>query len=367
MDQLPIYTRTHSRIWPCNQMHLTESIGAFSFFYLSPRWHFPSQNRPMLFAFVTASFEVWIFCARFQTWAFLCVLLLLLLLSGRSYSSNNMNEWMNWRRRLQFSEQIVLNVFCYLLKVQRLRCISWIWRHWKFTFTDLRFHSSCYYSFDRCSVFPQMTLTTLWMSIELLFCVFVFSFSLYPLSMAIQSPFKSALFDIHNTQRLISRYIELILRIFFSLKIENARSSNYWYQLNFLIIDICSIFIFEFTVDRCKISYVRYLPPLRWNGVIALWRRLHFFQIAQPIGTLKTITWTYDFSCVGVCQNEWIRLIRNSCSTEYAKQNAAFAQSMKRDLNLMQFIRFFRIFQRWNKGTWYKIVFTCITHFRIQK
>lgn len=81
MDQLPIYTRTHSRIWPCNQMHLTESIGAFSFFYLSPRWHFPSQNRPMLFAFVTASFEVWIFCARFQTWAFLCVLLLLLLLS----------------------------------------------------------------------------------------------------------------------------------------------------------------------------------------------------------------------------------------------------------------------------------------------
>lgn len=136
-------------------------------------------------------------CALPNVSVFVCFVVIIIAFS-RSYSSNNMNEWMNWRRRLQFSEQIVLNVFCYLLKVQRLRCISWIWRHWKFTFTDLRFHSSCYYSFDRCSVFPQMTLTTLWMSIELLFCVFVFSFSLYAWRYNLHSNLRCSIFTTLN-------------------------------------------------------------------------------------------------------------------------------------------------------------------------
>lgn len=114
-----------------------------------------------------------------------------------------MNEWLNWRRRLQFSEQIV--PICFAIYWESNDSVASV----EFDAIENLLSLTCDFILvvvihSIIVVYSQMTLTTWWMSIEpSILCVFLS----VCMAMAIQSPFKSALFDIYNIQRLISRYL----------------------------------------------------------------------------------------------------------------------------------------------------------------
>lgn len=180
---------------------------------------------------------------------------------------------------------LVSKLFCYVcysLKVQRLHCISWIWCHCKYTFTNLQFHSGCFlvvavvcYLFIRYSEFPNDFDHMMNVNWATILCVF--------LSVCLaQSLFKSPMFDIYTTSNdWIFRYMRGVciipyLRCCFAFSLHNKLR---WFGFSSYMND------WNGTIVHHHLQSPRQLTSF-------LWRKKH--AVAQ-ITDINLLLWSLTF------------------------------------------------------------------------